>query len=68
MRIFLNSADTIYCFPTALNPNFKFFLKSKNLNELEISPNSHSTEALTELIAALNASISAVNTGTSPIR
>ena len=68
MRIFLNSANTIYCFPTALNPNFKFFLKSKNLNELEISPNSHSTEALTELIAALNASISAGNTGTSPIR
>ena len=39
-----------------------------NLKELEISPNSHSAEALTELIAAQNASISAVNTGTSPIR
>ena len=37
MRIFLDSAETIYCFPIALNPNFKFFLKSMNLKEFEIS-------------------------------
>ena len=38
VRIFLDSAETIYCFPVALNPNFKFFLKSMNLKEFEISP------------------------------
>ena len=37
MRIFLDSAETTYCFSIALNPNFKFFLKSMNLKELEIS-------------------------------
>ena len=37
VRIFLDSAETIYRFPIALNPNFKFFLKSMNLKELEIS-------------------------------
>ena len=38
VRIFLDSAETIYCFPFALNPNFKLFLKSMNLKEFEISP------------------------------
>lgn len=35
-----------------------------NLKELETSPNSHSSDALTKLIASLNATISAVKTGT----
>ena len=33
-------------------PVLKFFLKSKNLKSLIISPNSHSTVTLTELISA----------------
>ena len=49
VRIFLDSAETIYCFPIALNPNFRFFLKSMNLKELEISPNSHFTGVLRKL-------------------
>jgi len=42
-------AHTRYIFPTLLMPIFKFFLKSKNLKSLMISPKSHSTITLTEL-------------------
>ena len=59
VRTFLKGAGTIYCFRIALNPKFK---------ESETSPNSHWTDALTELIGSLSATISAVKTGTSPIR
>lgn len=46
----------------ALNPIFKLFLKSKNLNDLTISPKSHSTDTRTELMDALKAAMSSVKT------
>ena len=57
----LRIAQTRYIFPTLLMPIFKFFLKSKNLKSLIISPKSHSTVTLTELISALYPSITGVS-------
>lgn len=63
MRIFLNSVDIIYCFLIVFNFNFKFFLKFKNLNELEILLNSYFIEVLVEFIVELNVFILVVNIG-----
>ena len=45
---------------TTLNPSYKIFLKSRKLKLLIMSPKTHSTLALTELIAVLNCSCSGV--------
>ena len=45
-----------------LNPSLRFFLKSRNLKELTMSPKIHSTYERTEDIDLLNSSISGVRT------
>lgn len=50
----------MYIFPTALNPSFKVFLKSRKLKQLIMSPKTLSTLALTRLIAVLNSRCSGV--------
>ena len=47
VRAFLNSAETMYIFPTGLIPIFRSFLKSMNLKYLIISPKTHSTDTRT---------------------
>ena len=58
---FCNNAQTMYILPTLLNRILRFFLKSKNLNELITSPNIQSTDTLVALIDLLKACISGVN-------
>ena len=58
---FCNNAQMMYILPTLLNPIFKFFLKSKNLNEFIMSPNVHSTDTRTALMDSLNAFMSGVS-------
>ena len=59
----LRSAHTRYIFPTLLMiPALWFFLKFKNLKSLMISPKSHSTVTLTELLSKLYCSIVVVMT------
>ena len=55
----------MYIFPTVLRPIFKLFLKSRNLNELIISPKIHSTDVLTVLMDLLYAIMSGVSTAPS---
>ena len=55
--VLLRSAHTRYIFPTLLIPVLRFFLKSKNLKSLMISPKSHTTVTLTELLSKLYRSI-----------
>ena len=50
----VNRAQTMYIFPTALYPCVKFFWKFGKLKGLLMSPKTHSTIALTELIFVLN--------------
>ena len=52
----------MYIFPTVLRPIFKLFLKSRNLNDLIISPKIHSTDVLTVLMDLLYAIMSGVST------
>ena len=58
----LRRAHTRYILPTLLIPILRFFLKSKNLKSLMISPKSHSTVTLTELMSKLYCSIISVRT------
>ena len=46
VMVLLRSAHTRYILPTLLIPIFRFFLKSKNLKSLMVSPKSHSTVTL----------------------
>ena len=62
VKAFLIKEHTMYIFPTMLRPMFKLFLKSRNLNELVMSPNIHSTDVLTVLMDLLFAIISGVST------
>ena len=62
VRQFRNNALTMYIFPTDDKPTFKFFLKSRNLKSVIMSPNSHSTDVRTALIAVLNSCICGVST------
>ena len=57
--IALKGANTRYIFPTLLIPILRFLLKPKNLI---ISPKSHSTVTLTELMSKLYCSIISVRT------
>ena len=52
----------IPCKVLLLSPIFNFFLKSINLKKFTMSPKSHSTQILTELIEELNACICGVRT------
>ena len=53
-------AKALYIFPISERAIFLFFLKSTNAKYCRISPNTHSTETLTLLIALLHACCSAV--------
>lgn len=57
---FLNRAQMIYIFPTALSPTLRFLLKSKNEKYSKMSPKTHSTAVLTLLIDLLNSCCGAV--------
>ena len=52
----------MYIFPTVLRPIFQLFLKSRNLNDLIMSPKIHSTDVLTVLMDLLYAIMSGVST------
>mgnify|MGYP006964515349 CR=1 FL=1 len=58
----LRSVHTRYILPTLPIPILRFFLKSKNLKSLMISPKSHSTVTLIELMSKLYCSIIGVRT------
>ena len=53
LKAFCIIEHTIYIFPTLLRPSFKLLLKSRNLKDLTISPNVHSTDTRTRLIDLL---------------
>ena len=55
-----SNAHTIYIVPTSDRAIFRFFLKSMNAKYCAISPNIHSTDTLTLLIALLNCFSSSV--------